>query len=87
MRWSFEHPKNVYENSNKFAFIFLKSYLALYLVMEFPYIMPNKEISVFRVMDLQILGRVGTHIFFIFFFWKKNTMLCILKGKLAFQNA
>ena len=25
---------------------------------------PNKKISVFRVMGLKILGRVGTHIFF-----------------------
>ena len=31
---------------------------------------PNKK-SVFRVTGLNILGRVGTHIFFIFFFWKK----------------
>ena len=28
----------------------------------------NKRISVFRVTSLKILGRVGTHIFFIIFF-------------------
>ena len=26
---------------------------------------PNKKISVFRVTGLKILGRVGTHIFFV----------------------
>ena len=28
-------------------------------------IRPNKKISVFQVMGLKILGRVGTHIFFL----------------------
>ena len=33
---------------------------------------PYKKISKFRVMGLKILGRVGTHFFFnYFFFWKK----------------
>ena len=33
---------------------------------------PNKEISVIRVTGVKILGKVGTHIFFILsFFWKK----------------
>ena len=37
---------------------------------------PNKKISVFRVTGLKILGRVGTHIFFnYFFFWKKNNFM------------
>ena len=32
---------------------------------------PNKKISVFGVTGLKILGRVGTHMFFIiFFFWE-----------------
>ena len=31
---------------------------------------PNKRISMFRVTGLKILGRVGTH-FDYFFFWKK----------------
>ena len=36
------------------------------------------KISVFRVTGLKILGRVGTHIFY-FFFWK-NIIECILIG-------
>ena len=40
-----------------------------------------KNIGVFRVTELNILGRVGTHIFF----WKKNIILCILKGILPFK--
>ena len=43
---------------------------------------PNKKISVFRVMGLNILGRVGTHIFFS---GKKNVILCILKGISPFK--
>ena len=39
-----------------------------------------KKISVFRVTGLKILGRVGTHIFFNYFFSGKNIILCILKG-------
>ena len=39
-----------------------------------------KKISVIRVTGLKILGRVGTHIFSLFFFLEKNTILCILKG-------
>ena len=40
-----------------------------------------KKISVFRVTGLKILGRVGNHIFFDYFFFSgKNTILCILKG-------
>ena len=31
-------------------------------------IRPNKNISVFQVTGMNILGRVGTHIFFILFF-------------------
>ena len=34
---------------------------------------PNKKISVFPVTGLKILGRVGTHILFLFFF-KYNFM-------------
>ena len=44
------------------------------------------DISLFRVIGLKFLGRVGTHIFFlIFFFSGKNTILCILKGILPFK--
>ena len=45
---------------------------------------PNKKISVFRVMGLKILGRIGTHIFKKKF-WKKNTILCILKDISPFK--
>ena len=37
-----------------------------------------KKISVFRVTGLKILGRVGTLIFFNYFFSGKNIILCIL---------
>ena len=38
---------------------------------------PNKK-SMFRLMGLKILGRVGTHIFFNdLFFLEKNLILCI----------
>ena len=40
---------------------------------------PNEKISVFRVMGLKILGRVGTHFFNYFFFLEKIIILCILK--------
>ena len=33
---------------------------------------PNKKISVFRVMGLKILGRVGTHIIFFNIFFLEN---------------
>ena len=47
---------------------------------------PNKEISVFRVTGLKILGRVGIHNFFnYFFFWKRNIILCIMKGISPFK--
>ena len=36
---------------------------------------PNIKISVFRVTGLKILGRVGTHIFFSYFFL--DFFLCI----------
>ena len=41
--------------------------------------------SVFRVIGLKNLGRVGTHIFLIVFFLEKNIILCILKGILHFK--
>ena len=42
---------------------------------------PNKNISVFWIMGLKSLGRVGTHHFLkIFFFSGKNIVLRILKG-------
>ena len=46
---------------------------------------PNKKISVFCLTGLKNLGRVGTHIFFIFFFLENNISLCILKGILLFK--
>ena len=45
---------------------------------------PNKKINVFRVTGLKILDRVGTHIFFNYFFLVKYIILCILKGILPF---
>ena len=50
------------------------------------YIRPTKNIGVFRVTGLKIVGWVGTLIVF-FFLKKKNVILCILKGQFAFQNA
>ena len=39
-------------------------------------------------MGLKVLGTVGKQIvLIIYFFWKKNMILCILKGELVFQNA
>ena len=44
-----------------------------------------KNISVFRVTGLKILG-FGKHSYFLnIFFWKKNIILCILKGKMPFK--
>ena len=41
------------------------------------------KISVFRLMGLKILGRIGTHN--IFFSGKKYIILCIFKGILPFK--
>ena len=38
-----------------------------------------------RVTGLKILGRVGTNIFFKYFFLEKNIILCILKGKMTLK--
>ena len=46
-----------------------------------------KKISVFRVMGLKILGRVGTHSFFIFFFFWKKYDFMHFERLFAFQNA
>ena len=46
------------------------------LISKHSLLRPNKEISVFRVTGLKILGRVGTH-----FFLEKYMILCILKGE------
>ena len=43
---------------------------------------PNKKISVFRVMGLKILGRVGTQIFFL-----KTYNFMDHEKHFAFQNA
>ena len=39
----------------------------------------------FRVKGLKILGTIGTHIFLIIFFLRKNIVLCILKGISPFK--
>ena len=44
-----------------------------------------KKISVFRVTGLKNLGRVGTHIFLMIFFSRKNIILYILKGISPFK--
>ena len=50
--------------------------------------MPNKNISVFQVMGMKILGRVGTHKFFlIIFFLEKNYDFMHFERHFAFQNA
>ena len=36
------------------------------------FIGPNEKKSMFRVTGLKIIGRVGTHIFFDYFFAGKN---------------
>ena len=48
--------------------------------LEFFFLGQIKNISVFQVMGLKILGRVGTH-----FFSDENNILCILKGILPFK--
>ena len=63
---------------------------SIHLTTLFPWqawLRPNKKISVFRVTGLKILGRVEAHICFFsyFFFWKKNIILCILKGIAPFK--
>ena len=53
-----------------------------------PNVEPDKKITVFRVTDLKIIGRVGTHIFlfvFVFLFQEKynfkhfERQLCLSK--------
>ena len=44
-------------------------------------VLRDKKISVLRVVGLQILGRVGTYIFFS----GKNIILCLLKGISPFK--
>ena len=57
-------------------------YLQITMILLLAYsIRPNKKINVFP----EILGRVGTHILFSFFFRKKIIILCILKGILPFK--
>ena len=46
----------------------------------------KKKISVFRVTGLKIFGRIGTHIFFNYFFSGKYMILCILKDILPFKR-
>ena len=52
----------------------------MWLAQEMLVLRPNKKISVFLVTGLKILGRVGTHNFFIIFFLEKKIILCIFKG-------
>ena len=47
---------------------------------------PNKKICVFQVTGLEILGRVGT-LFFLLFFLEKNLNVMHFERHYAFQNA
>ena len=64
--------------------IFRLSITTPYIIWKFLF-RPNKQISVFQVTGLKILGRVGTYIFLSIFLSEKNTILCILKGILPFK--
>ena len=44
-----------------------------------------KKTSVFPETGLKSFGRVGTHIFFKYFFRENYIILCILKGILLFK--
>ena len=48
---------------------------------------PNKKNSVFWVIGLKSLGRIGIHIFFFIYFFslEKSIILCILKGISPFK--
>ena len=51
-------------------------------------IRPNKKINMFLVTGLKILGSVGTHIFFKYFFsQKKKNNFMGFERYFAFQNA
>ena len=56
--------------------IFMKKNLIVNIFLSI-YLRPNNKISVFQVTSLTILGH---RFLYIFFFWKKNIILCILKG-------
>ena len=73
MSWS-NQPNQVYPNEQSNQGL-------LYSV---PSIRPN-EPSVFWVMSLKILGRVGMHIFSLFFSGKKNNFMHF-ERHFAFQN-
>ena len=53
-------------------------------MLKIVFLVKIKKISLFQVTSLKFLGRVGTHIFFIFFS-DKNIILCILKGNSPFN--
>ena len=44
-------------------------------------IRPNEKISVFQVMGLKILGRVGTPFFNLFSFFRKKYIILLNKAK------
>ena len=56
-------------------------------IMPHTQVRPNKEISVFRVTGLKILGRVGIHIFLNSFFSGKKYNFMHFERRNAFQNA
>ena len=92
-----QHPsKNDDTNINLFSSNFVPLITCVFslhfsissVCLRFQQFRPNeKKISVFRVTGLNILGRVGTHIFFKYFFSGKNILFMHFERHFAFQNA
>ena len=78
-------PHSIPLFTNKFCFDAMNRGL-LIIHIKGSWLRPNKKISLFRVTGLKILGRVGTHICLIFFFWKKYNFM-YFERHFAFQNA
>ena len=89
MRRSFKklHPKLIFWMDKKILTLKPKVKLFLYLEMLL-LIRPNNKISVLRVTGLKILGTKGRHAL-LKKIWKNIilSILCILKGEFAIQNA
>ena len=85
----FSHDRFLY--SRKELYYFVVAYLIILekVTRSFRHrilIRPNKNISVFRVTGMTILGRVGTHLFKLFYFWEKYNFMHFERHD-AFQNA
>ena len=66
-----------------YVYMYMHALISTYLGQVFDLLRPNKKISVFRVTDLKILGRVGTHNFFS----GKKYNFMRFERHFAFQNA